>query len=105
MQWEKLTGIPNVVAGVKASLRAPMVADPGTRFNYGINTEWLGQVVEAVTGKTLDVAVKEGITGPLGMDHTTFLMTTSNNFSSILNQTYFPTLRRHYIKFTALLRA
>jgi methyl acetate hydrolase len=74
VQWEKLTGIPNVVAGLKAALRAPLVADPGTAFSYGISTEWLGQVVEAVTGKSLDVAVKEGITGPLGMDHTTFLM-------------------------------
>ena len=75
LQWHKVTGIPNVVAGLKSSLRAPLVADPGTAFVYGINTDWLGQVIEAVTGKTLDVAVKEGVTGPLGMDHTTFLMT------------------------------
>ena len=74
VRWEALTGIPNAVAGVKAALRAPMVADPGTAFIYGINTEWLGQVIEAVTGKGLDVAVKEGVTGPLGMDRTTFLM-------------------------------
>jgi methyl acetate hydrolase len=75
VQWEKLTGIPNVVAGLRASLRAPMVADPGTVFSYGISTEWLGQVVEAVTGVGLDVAIKQGVTGPLGMNHTTFLMT------------------------------
>jgi len=56
VQWEKLTGIPNVVAGLRASLRAPLVADPGTAFSYGISTEWLGQVVEAVTGVGLDVA-------------------------------------------------
>jgi methyl acetate hydrolase len=75
VQWEKLTGIPNVVAGLRAALRAPMVADPGTAFSYGISTEWLGQVVEAVTGVGLDVAIKQGVTGPLGMNHTTFLMT------------------------------
>lgn len=74
VQWEKATGIPNVVAGSRASLTAPLLADPGTAFIYGINTDWLGQVVEAVTGLTLDVAVKQGVTGPLGMDHTTFLM-------------------------------
>ena len=82
VQWEKLTGIPNVVAGVKASLRAPLVADPGTAFIYGINTDWLGQVIEAVTGKGLDVAVKEGVTGPLGMDHTTFLMNDGERLNS-----------------------
>jgi CubicO group peptidase (beta-lactamase class C family) len=52
-----------------------MVADPGTRFVYGINTDWLGRVVEAVTGKGLDVVVKESITGPLGMDNTSFVLT------------------------------
>ncbi len=74
VQWEKISGIPNVVAGLKASLRAPLVADPGTAFIYGINTDWLGQVIEAVTGVSLDVAVKRGVTGPLGMDHTTWAM-------------------------------
>ena len=74
VRWEALTGIPNVVAGIRACLTAPMLADPGTAFIYGINIDWLGQVIEAVTGVTLDVAVKEGVTGPLGMDHTTFLM-------------------------------
>ena len=32
VQWEKISGIPNVVAGSRASLRAPLVADPGTAF-------------------------------------------------------------------------
>jgi CubicO group peptidase (beta-lactamase class C family) len=73
-RWHEVTGIPNVVSGSRACLTAPLVADPGTAFVYGINTDWLGQVLEAVTGVTLDVAVKQGVTGPLGMDHTTFLM-------------------------------
>ncbi len=74
VKWEEVTGVPNVVAGVRSSLTAPLLTDPGTAFIYGINIDWLGQVIEAVTGLTLDVAIKQGITGPLGMDHTTFLM-------------------------------
>jgi len=74
VRWESLTGIPNVVAGTRNCLTAPLLADPGTAFIYGINLDWLGQVIEAVTGTTLDVAIKEGVTGPLGMDQTTFLM-------------------------------
>jgi hypothetical protein len=27
-----------------------MLADPGEAFSYGINIDWLGRVVEAVTG-------------------------------------------------------
>jgi len=67
-------GVPALVEGSRANFTAPMLADPGQAFVYGINIDWLGQVVEAVTGTGLDVAIKEGITGPLGMDHTTFLM-------------------------------
>ncbi len=74
VRWEEVTGVPNVVAGSRASFTAPMLADPGEAFNYGINIDWLGKVVEAVTGVGLDVAIKQGITGPLGMDQTTFLM-------------------------------
>nr|WP_218891224.1 serine hydrolase domain-containing protein [Actinomycetospora corticicola] len=73
-RYEATTGIPNVVPGDMAAFRAPMVADPGTRFEYGINTDWLGRVVEAVAGTTLDVVVKENITGPLGMDDTMFAL-------------------------------
>ena len=75
VRWESVTGTPNAVAGSASCLTAPMLADPGTQFIYGINIDWLGKVVEAVTGTGLDVAIKEGITGPLGMDQTTFLMT------------------------------
>ncbi len=74
VRWEKITGVPNVVAGSGASFTAPMLTDPGEEFIYGINIDWLGKVVEAVTGVGLDVAIKQGITGPLGMDQTTFLM-------------------------------
>jgi len=74
VKWESVTGIPNVVAGSAASFKAPMLTDPGEVFIYGINIDWLGKVVEAVTGVGLDVAIKQGITGPLGMDQTTFLM-------------------------------
>ncbi len=73
-RYEQLTGLPNVVPGRAAALQAPLVADPGTRFVYGINTDWLGLVVEAVTGQPLDVVVKEAVTGPLGMNSTYFAL-------------------------------
>ncbi len=74
VRWEAATGVPNVLPGSNDCFKAPLLADPGTVFNYGINTDWLGKVVEAAAGVTLDVAVKEGITGPLGMGETTFRM-------------------------------
>jgi methyl acetate hydrolase len=72
VRWESVTGTPNVLSGSNVIFTAPLVADPGTTFTYGINTDWLGKVVEAAGGVGLDVAVKEGITGPLGMTQTEF---------------------------------
>jgi methyl acetate hydrolase len=72
LRWETATGTPNVLSGSNVIFAAPLLADPGTRFQYGINTDWLGKVVEATSGTTFDVAIKEGITGPLGMHETTF---------------------------------
>lgn len=72
LAWETATGTPNVLSGSEVIFTAPMVAEPGSQYVYGINTDWLGKVVEAASGDTLDVAVKEGVTGPLGMDRTTF---------------------------------
>jgi Beta-lactamase class C and other penicillin binding proteins len=73
-KYEEVTGLPNVVPGLKDALKAPLVADPGTRYVYGISTDWLGLVVEAVAGATLDVVVKEHITGPLDMGDTMFVL-------------------------------
>ena len=72
MRYEQVTGLPNVVPGSAEAFKAPLLADPGTRFEYGINIDWLGRVVEAVAGTTLDVVVKEKITGPLGTGDTMF---------------------------------
>ena len=71
-RWESVTGTPNVLSGDRAIFTAPLIADPGTRFEYGVNTDWLGLVVEAVSGQPLDKYLDENVLGPLGMTHTTF---------------------------------
>ncbi len=83
VRWESVTGTPNVLSGSNVVFTAPLVADPGTRFEYGINTDWLGKVIETVSGTTLDVAVKEGVTGPLGMTETTFRMNEEQRSNSV----------------------
>jgi methyl acetate hydrolase len=83
VRWESVTGTPNVLSGSNIIFTAPLVADPGTKFEYGINADWLGKVVEAASGTTLDVAVKEGVTGPLGMDATAFLMDDRQRSNSV----------------------
>lgn len=52
----------------------PFSAHPGERFVYGYNTDILGAVVERVSGKSLDVFLREAILDPLGMDDTHFYL-------------------------------
>ncbi len=66
-KYLELTGHPTILSGLKASLFYPMVFDPGSRWDYGIGIDWLGQVVEAVDGRRIDQFCREEIFEPLGM--------------------------------------
>jgi len=65
-------GLPSALSGEKASLSAPLVNDPGTIWEYGVNTDWLGLVVEKVSGQSLGAYLAEHVWGPLGMTDSTF---------------------------------
>jgi CubicO group peptidase (beta-lactamase class C family) len=82
VKWEAASGVPNVQSGSKEIFKAPLIADPGTTFEYGINIDWLGQVIEAASGLKLDEAIERWVTGPLGMDQTAFRMTDAQRVNS-----------------------
>ena len=56
----------------KVLAKLPLKNEPGAAFNYSHSTDVLGAVVEVAGGKTLDVLIKERVTGPLGMTDTLF---------------------------------
>ena len=64
--------IPGIMAGGDAFLKAPLVFDPGARWEYGINTDWLGRIVERVSGQSLEAYFREKIFTPLGMSDSYF---------------------------------
>jgi len=72
VRYHQLTGIPDPLSGKLATLQTPLVADPGTRWEYGTSTDWLGQVIETVSGRDLATYCEEHIFGPLGMTDATF---------------------------------
>ena len=74
-RYVKATGMPSTSTGTIASLRVPLVFDPGERWEYGINLDWVGLIVEAASGQKLDAYVQDHITGPLGMKDTGFAVT------------------------------
>jgi len=59
----------------KAGFRHPLVRDPGERWEYGINMDWLGMVLEAVAGRRLDALLQDFVLGPLRMSDTAHLPT------------------------------
>lgn len=66
-------GATSVLSGLKSSLlESPMVFDPGSAWGYGIGIDWLSQVVEAVSGQTIDAFLNERLFTPLGMVDTVF---------------------------------
>ena len=73
LRWHEVTGEPNVLTLRKAALREPLMFDPGARWEYGIGLDWVGQMVEAVSGMTLGDYLKQHLTGPLGMVDTAFV--------------------------------
>jgi len=74
-RYVKQTGMPSTASGKIASLRMPLMFDPGERWEYGVNLDWVGLLVQAVGGQPLDVYFSKHITGPLGMKDTGFVAT------------------------------
>ena len=74
LQYEKVTGSPFIGTCKTASLSAPLMFDPGERWEYGINIDWVGKAVEAVSGQSLEIYFREHIFEPLGMIDTGFLI-------------------------------
>ena len=58
--------------GDDSDVVGPLLFDPGTSWWYGTNTDWLGRLVEAVSGQGLEEYFREHIFEPLRMPDTSF---------------------------------
>ncbi|MDM0082808.1 serine hydrolase domain-containing protein [Variovorax sp. J31P179] len=72
LRYHAVTGEPNPLSGLKRSLSAPLVNDPGTAWEYGVNTDWLGLIVEKISDQSLGSYLRQFVWGPLGMNDSTF---------------------------------
>lgn len=71
--------LPAARTGQLKALSVPLTFDPGERWQYGINIDWVGLAVEAVSGKRLDAYLRDHIFTPLGMTSTGFMPTADMN--------------------------
>lgn len=52
--------------------RFPLIFEPGSSFMYGHSTDWLGLIVQEVTGQSLHNYLTEHVFKPIGMNACTF---------------------------------
>jgi methyl acetate hydrolase len=74
-RYMALNGIPDIFSVKNAALMVPLAFDPGTRWQYGINIDWVGKAVERASGQTLGAYCAEHLFAPLGMTQTGFQLT------------------------------
>src|ERR1700687_3669474 len=72
VQYLEKTGLPTVTSCKNDALKTPIMTDPGTRWEYGTNIDFVGKAVEAVSGKRLDGYLRDHLFTPLGMTDTGF---------------------------------
>ena len=65
-------GVTSPLGGGKESIVAPLYFEPGSKWEYGVGIDWLGVMVEEVSGKRLMDFFEEKIFLPLGMEDTFF---------------------------------
>ena len=92
-RYVEATGIPTIVSGKLAALNAPLAFEPGERWEYGINIDWAGRMVEAVSGQDLDAYMRENIFAPLGMRDTGFVPSAEQSRASAVHMRASPTDR------------
>jgi methyl acetate hydrolase len=71
-RYVSASGMPQMATGKLAAMRMPLMFDPGERWEYGINIDWVGRLVEEASGQKLDAYLTDHVTGPLGMKDTGF---------------------------------
>src|SRR6476469_8031959 len=72
VKYLEKTGTPGIITCQNAALKTPLTSDPGTRWEYGINIDFVGKAVEAASGKRLDAYLRDQLFTPLGMSDTGF---------------------------------
>ncbi|TFL04748.1 beta-lactamase [Pterulicium gracile] len=69
---EYINRTDNTFSFTKSGFLSVLTSAPGEAWSYGPGVDWVGQLIERISGKTLDVYLRERIFVPLGMETTVF---------------------------------
>jgi CubicO group peptidase (beta-lactamase class C family) len=73
-RYQAHAGLPGIIECKNLTLQSPLMFDPGERWEYGINIDWVGKLVEQLSGQHLEDYFREHIFSPLGMPDTGFII-------------------------------
>src|SRR6185437_7626060 len=71
-RYQQHAGLPGIITCRNNALETPLIAEPGTRWEYGINVDFAGKLVEKLSGQKLDAYLQDHVFEPLGMTETGF---------------------------------
>ena len=73
-RYARVREVPPARTGRLAALGMPLSSDPGTEWQYGINIDWAGRMVEKASGLDLETYFQRHIFGPLRMTDSGFVI-------------------------------
>lgn len=68
------TPLPTMGTCRNEAMNVPLVFDPGDRWEYSVSVDWLGFIVERLSGMRLDEYFRRHIFAPIGMEATSFII-------------------------------
>jgi methyl acetate hydrolase len=74
VRFQECVGLPGIVECKTVTLQTPLVFDPGERWEYGINIDWVGLTVEKLSGQSIEAYFREHIFDPLDMPDSGFII-------------------------------
>ena len=72
-RYAKDQDVPAMRTGKLAALNVPLVRDPGERWEYGVNIDMVGRMIEAASSLDLETYLQRHILMPLGMRDTSYI--------------------------------
>lgn len=73
-QYCAVADVPDMDERKLAGIMTPLACDPGECWEYGVSTDWVGQLIEQLTDQSLDAYIGENILSPLGMIDSGFVL-------------------------------
>jgi methyl acetate hydrolase len=72
-RYVRENGLPPMRSAKLKALAVPLANEPGERWEYGVNIEMVGRMIEAVGGSDLETHLQKHVLKPLGMEDTSYI--------------------------------